>query len=68
MSSQKDMILRTMNHGGTVTPINAIMWYGCLRLAARIKDLRNDGHDIVTVMVEGDNGKRWAEYHLRVGE
>jgi len=35
----------------------------CLRLAARIKDLRDDGHIIVTEMVRGD-GKRYAGYRI----
>lgn len=35
----------------------------CFRLAARIKDLRDEGHNIVTEMVR-DNGKRYAGYYI----
>jgi hypothetical protein len=38
--------------------------YGCLRLAARINDLRERGHRIDTEIVKvGD--KRFARYRLR---
>ncbi len=54
-----------LNHLKTepITPIEALEQYGCFRLAARIADLRRDGYEIHTEMVErGD--KRWARYHL----
>ena len=60
--SQTNMIL---NHLKTapITPIDALEQYGCFRLAARIADLRKDGWNIHTELVEkGD--KRWAKYHL----
>ena len=36
--------------------------FNCFRLGARIKDLRDDGYNIVTKMV-GDK-KRYAQYFL----
>lgn len=47
-----------------ITPIQALNLYGCFRLAARISDLRDQGHVIDTEMVES-NGKRYAKYRLR---
>jgi hypothetical protein len=38
-----------MKTGKTITPLQALQWFGCMRLAARIRDLRDDGHDIAAV-------------------
>ena len=48
---------------GKITPLEALHNFGCFRLASRINDLRKEGHDIKTTMVE-QNGKRFAEYSL----
>ncbi len=42
----------------------AISLFGCYRLAARINDLRNDGHLIETITVHTGKGKRYARYVL----
>ena len=47
-----------------ITPLEALHKYGIFRLAARVYDLREDGHDIVTNWVENGNGNRYAEYVL----
>jgi hypothetical protein len=62
--SQSSAILLYLQSGHTLTAYDALRLFNCFRLAARIDDLRRDGHSIETVMVEG-NGKRWAEYRLR---
>ena len=49
--------------GGSLTSIDALNIFGCFRLSARIKDLRDLGWDIKKVMVER-NGKRFAKYFL----
>jgi len=46
-----------------LTAYEALEDAGCLRLAARIKDLRDKGHNIVTEMVRA-NGKQYAGYYL----
>lgn len=47
-----------------ITPLQALKKYGCLRLAARISNLRDKGYKIETVMVDqGD--KRFAKYSLK---
>jgi hypothetical protein len=43
--------------------MDALNNYGCFRLAARINDLRMDGHKIHTEIARKD-GKRYAKYHL----
>ena len=50
--SQKELILEYIEAHGSITPLEAQREIGCLRLGARIWDLRRDGYDIVSEMVE----------------
>jgi hypothetical protein len=61
--SQHDAILAALKRGSRITPLNALRDYGCMRLAARIDDLRNEGYQIDT-RIESANGKRFASYKL----
>ena len=65
--SQTHQILRHLKKGKSITALEALDRYGCLRLAARINDLKNDGHSISTAMV-ARKGKRVARYQLSKGE
>lgn len=47
--SQCDAILCFLKRGNTLTQLEALDLFGCLRLASRIKDLRNRGHVIETI-------------------
>ena len=60
--SQLDQILAHLRTE-PITPMQALMNYGCFRLAARIRDLRDSGHEIHTEQVEFDD-KRFARYTL----
>ncbi len=51
-----------------MTAMDALDGCGCFRLAARIKDLRDAGHDIHTDTIELLNGKHVAQYHLQEKE
>ena len=62
--SQADQILEMLQRG-PVTAMDALTEAGCFRLAARINDLRRDGHDIVTTTIETDGGKHIAQYTLK---
>lgn len=62
--SQSDMILAHLQAGESITPMEALKEYGIFRLAARIRDIREAGHDVQTVM-EGEGDKKWARYSLR---
>lgn len=44
--SQCDMILRYLKDHGSITALDAIREFGCMRLAARISDLRERGYVI----------------------
>ena len=63
--SQSDAILADLERGELLTPLDALKRYGCLRLAARIADLRGRGHQIETVPQRG-GGKQWAGYRLLI--
>lgn len=59
--SQTDQIKKHLNDGLSITAFEALSRYGCFRLAARIKDLREYCMNIMTEMVE-INGKKVARY------
>lgn len=64
MTSQAEQIAMFLQSGHELTPIQALELFGCFRLAARIKDLRQRGLPIETLEREA-NGKRFAAYRLR---
>ena len=59
--TQTKMIRAYLLKGKSITPIEALEKFGCFRLAARIKELRNEGMKIKT-MKESVDGKTWAKY------
>lgn len=61
--SQSAHILAYLREGHSLTPLEALNRFDCFRLGARIWDLKREGHDILTEMVEV-NGKRVASYRL----
>jgi len=44
--TQKAHILKRLQRGRTVSPLQALNEYGCFRLAARIHELRSEGYKI----------------------
>jgi hypothetical protein len=64
--SQEAMILKGLNNGVRLTPLMALDLYGCLRLGARIYELKRMGHQIKTEMVTTNSGKRVAQYSKEV--
>ena len=67
--SDKARVLQHLRERGSITPLEALHEFGCMRLGARIWDLRHDGYDIVTdtVVAKDKNGERmsYARYVLR---
>lgn len=59
--SQGQQIFTHLKRHGSITPLQALDRYGCMRLAARIGELRERGHKIETNMIER-NGSRFAQY------
>ena len=54
MKSQNDAILSHLRRS-PITPLEAIQKYGCLRLGARIWDLKQSGHQIARDLIEVSN-------------
>lgn len=63
MNTQKMAVYQHLCRYGRLTPMQALEKFGSFRLAARIRDLRDEGIDIRTEWVKRD-GKRFAEYRL----
>jgi hypothetical protein len=66
---QQEMILRYMRDFGSITPLDALREFGCMRLGARIYDLKRRGHQINSTMDSSTNRYghrvRYARYSLR---
>lgn len=62
--SQTKRILAYLQKGSGITPLYALRMFGCLRLGARIYDLKKAGHSIATEIVDVGDGKRVARYKL----
>lgn len=63
--TQKIQILEFMRAGNSITPLDALRKFGCMRLGARIYDLKQEGHVIRTQLVKDENsGARYARYAL----
>ncbi len=62
MNSQMKLIKAHLEDGKTINPMEALISYGCFRLAARIKDLKDSGMFIDKAMKKDENGKRYAMY------
>lgn len=69
MKGSKARLLTHFEKYGSITSMEAIEKYGITRLAARIKDLRDLGYDITTLMMDGQNrygeATRYAKYVMR---
>ena len=63
LSKQAADILDYLEQGHTITQLKALRLFGCMRLGARIHDLRNEGHNIITKMVTR-KGKTYGQYKL----
>jgi len=59
--SQNDAILNWL-HRRPITPAEALREFGCMRLAARISELKAKGYEILPEIVS-ENGKEFARYH-----
>jgi len=62
--SQNKQILNFLELGRTLTAYDALVKFGCMRLASRINDLRNQGHNIESTKEQLSNGKYVARYSI----
>ena len=62
--TQNDLILTWLRSGRPLTPIDALREFGCFRLAARIRELREQGEPIQSRLVRGRATANHAVYWL----
>lgn len=66
--TQKEKILAHLYEFGSITPLEALMEYSCMRLASRMADLKADGVPfyVETVKSKNHNGEpvHYARYIL----
>lgn len=67
-ATQCDLVLMFLTENGSITPMEALDEFGCMRLASRISDLKKAGYPIIKEMVTKKNryGEtiRFAKYRL----
>lgn len=72
MMTQCERVLEYMKQFGSITQLEAIRDIGCMRLASRIADLKDQGHAIGRRMKQEKNryGNKvsFAEYYLEEDE
>ena len=60
--TQCDMIAAWLNEGYSITSLEALNRFGCMRLASRICDLKERGMNIGKKIITLPNKKRVCEY------
>lgn len=67
--TQCEKILDYIRLNGSITPLDALREFGCMRLASRINDLKNQGYNIISKMEINKNRYggtvRFARYTLK---
>ena len=70
MTTQNAKILRYLQENGSITPLDALREFGCMRLASRICDIKKSGFPITKEMetAKNRNGEpvHYARYKLEV--
>lgn len=63
--TQIDSIERHLMDGKSITPLEALMVYGCIRLSSVIHDLRHKrGWEIDCQVRTDENGRDYGQYRL----
>lgn len=65
-ASQAARILEFLQSGEALTPLDALTHFGCMRLGARVWELKRDGHPIIEERVRTPSGKFVSSYRLHV--
>ena len=70
--SQCNKVLHFIETEGSITPIDALREFGCMRLASRVSDLKRKGYPITREMESTKNryGEtvRYARYRMEAAE
>ena len=62
--SQCDMIAKWLNMGHSITSLEALQLFNCMRLSSRIWDLKERGLNIQKKTIVLSNKKRICEYFI----
>lgn len=62
--SQAQKILHHLAHGHVLTPLSSLRLFDCLRLGARVYELKRRGWAIKTEIVRSRSGKLIAAYSM----
>lgn len=63
--SQTQAILKHLQQGNELTALDALLRFKCMRLASRIRDLKDMGIDIADRWITRDDGKRFKAYRVK---
>lgn len=61
--SQEQLILNYLQSGNSISQLECLEKFRCMRLASRVNSLRRQGFDIKTRIVYSAD-KHWAEYFM----
>ena len=64
MTKKARLLNYLKTHKRGITGHDALLKLGLYRLSGEIHQLRNEGHDIKTEMMENTKGERFARYYL----
>lgn len=70
--SQKSKIMKWLDNGNSITPIQALEMFGCFRLAAIIHSIKHqekefmEGRELITTMVTNKFGVKYGSYKLKL--
>ena len=62
--SQNNQIISYLKIGGPLTPYEALRIFGCLRLSARVYELKKKGWPISKDLITVGHKKQVAKYYL----
>lgn len=63
-SKKQKLLNYLMSHKRGITGHDALLKLGLYRLSGEIHQLRKEGHNIKTEMMENEKGERYARYYL----
>lgn len=62
--TQTENIKNWLLDGNTLTALQALEWFNCFRVGARAWDLRQQGFNVKSEMIELPSGKHCARYYI----
>ena len=67
--TQVEKIIDYIETEGSITPLDALREFGCMRLASRITDIKRMGYDVTVKMEKSKNRRgefvRYARYSFK---